>query len=139
MPVFSTQGLAKLNTCHPDLIQLFKEVVQTYDCKIYDGHRGQAAQDQAYKEKRSEVKWPNSKHNKTPSLAVDVLPYPISLDKLDKLNRLEWCQCYHFIGFVLATAKSLGIKVRAGGDWNGNLNIRDQNFYDLPHWELIQP
>jgi len=50
----------------------------------------------------------------------------------DDLNRF-----YFFGGFVLGIAKSMNIPLRYGGDWNGNMDIKDENFLDLGHFELI--
>lgn len=68
-------------------------------------------------------------HNKTPSLAVDVAPWPI--DWNDK-NRF-----YHFAGRVQGIAQMFNIKIRWGGDWDSDNDLKDQNFYDLPHFELV--
>ena len=73
--------------------------------------------------------YPNSKHNKLPSKAVDVAPYPIDWNDPDRF--------YHFAGYVRGIAEGMGIKIRWGGDWNGNFDLKDQNFYDLPHFELL--
>jgi peptidoglycan L-alanyl-D-glutamate endopeptidase CwlK len=35
-------------------------------------------------------------------------------------------------------ANTLGIKIRWGGDWNGDLQFRDEKFKDLPHFELVE-
>ena len=69
--------MAKLRTCDYRLQMLFEEVVKHYDCTILQGHRDKATQDAYFEAKKSKVKWPNSKHNSNPSLAVDVAPYPI--------------------------------------------------------------
>jgi hypothetical protein len=34
-------------------------------------------------------------------------------------------------------ASSMGIKIRWGGDWNGDWKVKDNHFDDLPHFELI--
>jgi peptidoglycan L-alanyl-D-glutamate endopeptidase CwlK len=60
---------------------------------------------------------------------VDVVPYPVDWSDLSRF--------YHFAGFVNATAIALGIAVRWGGDWNGDMRFREEKFKDLPHWELI--
>ena len=75
MPKYSTISKSRLVTCHQDLQTLFNEVIKYYDCTIVYGHRGEIAQNQAYAEGKSQLKWPNSKHNKWPSLAVDAAPY----------------------------------------------------------------
>ncbi len=72
----------------------------------------------------------SSKHNQNPSLAADVAPWP--LDWKDKER------FYHFAGRVSGIAQMLGIAIRWGGDWNGNNDLKDQTFYDLPHFELAQ-
>jgi hypothetical protein len=129
MPKFSTASIEKLNTCHPDLIRLFTEVVKHYDCTILCGQRGQAEQDEAFRTGKSQLVWPNSKHNQRPSLAVDVAPYPIDWKDRERF--------YHFAGFVKAMAITMGIKIRHGGDWDGDNDLKDQNFFDLPHFELL--
>ena len=129
MPQFGESSVKKLATCHPDLIRLFNEVIQRYDCTVTDGHRDKDAQDLAVARGLSKTPWPESKHNAVPSNAVDVVPYPIDWNDSSRF--------YHFAGFVLATAQQLGIKIRWGGDWNGDLKFRDEKFHDLPHWELL--
>ena len=129
MPSFSTHSRAKLNTCDGNLQRLFNEVVKTYDCTIIYGTRGEDIQNKLFDEGKSKVRYPNSKHNSFPSRAVDVVPYPVDWQDTDRF--------YHFGGYVLATAHRLGIGVRWGGDWDGDLDLKDQNFNDLAHWELI--
>ena len=133
MPKFSKSSLTRLSSCHPDLIALFKEVVKTWDCTIVCGHRGEEAQDIAYNTNRSQVKFPNSKHNVFPSSAVDVAPYyaGVGIDWEDKIGFA------YFAGYVQATAQRMGIRLRWGGDFNGDLRGRGQSFVDMPHWELI--
>lgn len=129
MPSFSERSTRELETCHPDLQILFQTVIRTYDCTIIKGHREQTEQDEAFRSGRSKLRFPLSKHNKMPSLAVDVSPYPIDWHDTKRF--------YHFAGYVLGTAESLGIKIRWGGDWNCNNDLSDQTFFDLPHFELV--
>jgi hypothetical protein len=42
---------------------------------------------------------------------------------------------YYFGGYVCGVAEELGIPIRWGGDWNGNRQVDDQSFDDLPHFE----
>lgn len=129
MPAFSKTGAERLATCHPDLQRLFNEVVKSWDCSIICGHRDKAAQDEAVRCKRSKEPWPKSKHNAVPSLAVDVLPYPFA-GWDDKESMAD------FAAFVKKLADQMGIKIRWGGDWNGNGDWRDERFLDMPHFEL---
>ena len=106
-------------------------MVKHYDCTVVWGHRGEADQNQFFAEGKSKVKYPDGKHNKLPAEAIDLVPY---------INgRLAWNtnQCYHFAGYVKATADRLGIPIRGGADWDGDTDINDQTFNDLTHFELI--
>lgn len=139
MPKFSATSKARLATCHPDLQRLFNKVIETYDCSILDGRRGKEEQNKAFDEGRSKVQYPNSNHNQTPSLAVDVAPYPViwpDEEKRPKEYVKDMARFYHFMGYVKAKADEMGIKIRCGGDWDGDFNFKDQNFDDLPHFEL---
>jgi hypothetical protein len=57
-----------------------------------------------------------------------VVPYPIDWDDRERFHL--------FSGFVLGIARSMGIKLRWGGDWNMNFEVDDNNFDDFPHFEL---
>lgn len=129
MNEFSKQSWARLETCHPDLQLLFQEVVKHYDCSILEGWRSEEDQNNAVHEGKSKTPWPESKHNTIPSSAVDVAPYPIQWNNLKRF--------YHFAGFVLATAKAMNIKIRWGGDWDSDMDLDDQDFNDLVHFELV--
>lgn len=120
MSEFSSVSTLRLETCHPDLQRLFNEVVKHYDCSILCGHRGEADQNAAFDSGNSPLQYPDSLHNKMPSLAVDVAPYPIDWDDIERFH--------HFAGFVEATALALGVKIKWGG--------RFKNF-DGPHFELV--
>ena len=126
---FSRRSKKKLREAHPLLQEIFHEVIKIIDCSVLEGHRGKDAQNRIFERGESKLRWPRSKHNKTPSLAVDVVPYPI--DWNDRESFL------FFAGIVKGVAHSKGIKIRWGGDWNSNNNFKDQSFHDLPHFELV--
>ena len=127
---FSKLSQTRLASCHPKLQDLFNEVIKTYDCTIICGYRSMEDQNKALADGKSKTGWPLSKHNIVPSMAVDVAPSP--LDWNDKEG------FYHFAGFVRATALYMGINIRWGGDWDGDFNLKDQNFFDLQHFELME-
>ena len=129
MPAFGKASQEKLATCDPRLQKVFNEVVKYFDCTVIEGHRGEAAQNKAFAEGKSKLKYPQSKHNKTPSLAADVLPYPIDWNDTNRMR--------YFAGFVVGIAATMGIKIRWGGDWNQNTELKDNSFNDLPHFELV--
>jgi peptidoglycan L-alanyl-D-glutamate endopeptidase CwlK len=128
MPEFSQKSLNKLNTCDERLQRIFHQVINFFDCTILEGHRGQLAQDRAYKEGKSQLKWPEGKHNKIPSIAVDVIPYPIDWNDRERMS--------YFAGFVKGIATSMNINIRWGGDWDSDTQVNDNNFDDLVHFEL---
>ena len=130
MPKFGKRSLKRLSTCDKKLQEVFNEVIKTVDCSVLEGNRHQTRQDLLYKEGKTKVKFPYGRHNASPSLAVDVCPYPI--DWFDR-------ERFHlFAGFVLGIAKSMGINLRWGGDWNMNWEVDDNKFDDFPHFELIK-
>lgn len=128
MPAFGKASQEKLATCDPRLQKVFNEVIKYFDCTVIEGHRGEAAQNKAFAEGKSKLKYPQSKHNKTPSLAADVLPYPIDWNDTNRMR--------YFAGFVVGIAATMGIKLRWGGDWNQNTELKDNSFNDLPHFEI---
>ena len=128
MPKFSKKSKEKLETCDDNLIELFNEVINTYDCTIIIGHRTKEEQDEAFRTGKSKLKFPHSKHNEEPSMAVDVAPCPIDWKNTKRF--------YHFAGYVQGIAEKLGIPIRWGGDWDSDRDLDDQNFMDLVHFEL---
>lgn len=128
MPKFGLASREALATCHPDLQRLFNEVIKHWDCKVLEGHRGKAAQNAAYAAGASQLKWPFGNHNKKPSTAVDVVPYPVDWDDIEGFVA--------FAFFVQGVAAALGIKIRWGGDWNKDRRYTDERFRDFPHFEL---
>lgn len=127
MPKFSKTSLARLATCHPDLQRLFNEVIKKVDVSIVCGIRGKEEQNMAFANHSSTLQWPKSKHNRIPSLAVDVIPYPEGYDNVTRFKEIAM--------IIKETAEELGIKVKWGGDW-GWKNGKQTGFVDRPHWEL---
>ncbi len=134
MPYFGKNSTKRLAECHPDLQLLFHEVIKHWNCAVITGRRKEQEQNQAYHEGRSKIKYPHSTHNKTPSRGADVIPW------FPKPPHIRWTDreaFYCFGGFVLGIAAKMGIKIRWGGDWDRDEELHDQNFFDLPHFELI--
>ena len=129
---YGKKSKERLATCCPELQAIFNEVIKTTDCSILCGRRDEADQTKAFNEGRSKVKWPDSKHNAIPpalSKAIDVAPYPIDWN--------DTARFYYFAGRVIGIAQAMGYKVRFGGDWDGDMDLKDQNFNDLPHFEYV--
>lgn len=118
---------------HAILVEVFDRALELapFDLSITDSYRGKAEQEAAFERGASKVRWPDSKHNRAPTHAGHLDPYPIDYD--DPLRY------YVLAGVVLAAAKQLGweSKLRWGGDWDRDLRLEEETFRDLAHWELI--
>ncbi len=159
MPQFSRSSRSKLATCHQDLQAIFTYVIDTYDCIVIRGYRSPERQYELYMKGREvtddgEVAITDkdeivtykdgihklSKHNHHPSFAVDVAPYfpdhpHIRWDDSDAMRILA--------GRVMGTADVLrryGLidhHIRWGGNWDRDMDLHDQTFMDLVHFEII--
>jgi peptidoglycan L-alanyl-D-glutamate endopeptidase CwlK len=78
----------RLASCHSDLYRLIVLVSKgidegdlsyagVKDMTVLCGYRGEAEQNKAVADGASKTPWPKSKHNRVPSDAVDVAPFPI--------------------------------------------------------------
>jgi len=134
MPSYSKSSRKKLETCHQDLQTIFNYVIKYWDNTIICGHRTKEEQDDVYEKGYSQVKYPNSKHNSFPSMAVDSVPYPINWTNTDRMKV--------YVGFVLGVAammKSNGQiehHLVSGLDWDSDTFLKDHTFHDHPHFQL---
>lgn len=129
MPIFGQASTRKLETCHKDLIAVCELVIETYDFTVLEGHRSGKRQDELFRQGKSKLKAGQSKHNQSPSLAVDICPWPIDWEDLNRFFFLS--------GMMFQGAADLDIKIRWGMDWNQNFDFKDQSFFDAPHFELV--
>lgn len=120
MPTFSKSSAEKLATCDKRLQDLFNEVVKIQDCTVTCGYRGEKEQNEAFKAGFSRKLFPHGQHNKMPSLAVDVVPYPIDYKDEERLR------CFSLL--VKDVADKMGIEIESGADWT--------DFPDLPHYQV---
>ena len=134
MAIFSKRSIGRLNSCHPDLIILFEEVVIGFDCTIIQGHRGEKEQNEAFNKGNSKLKYPKGNHNSIPSTAIDVSPFPIDWKDRERFH--------YFAGYVMGVAyrlhqeKAIHNRIRFGGDWDRDNNLKNNKFDDLVHFEL---
>jgi len=126
---FGLKSKANLLSCHPDLQRLLYEAIKYVDFSVTCGHRSMQDQQDAYNSGKSEVEWPNSKHNSYPSMAVDVAPYPIDWEDEESFTLLA--------GIIYGISTQMGIDIRLGADWDGDLKISEHKFKDRPHIELV--
>ena len=128
MPRYSKKSKERLSSCDKRLQDVFHEVIKYVDCSILEGHRSKERQNKLYDEGRTKVKYPNGRHNSSPSKAVDVTPYPVDWKDRERQTL--------FAGFVLGIARGMGIRLRWGGDWDMDLQVMDNRFDDFPHFEV---
>lgn len=125
MGSFSKISRERLATCHLNLQRLMNLSVENspIDFIIACGYRNQEDQDKAYAQGYSKVKWPNGKHNKNPSCAVDIAPYVNGMVVWDDITLF-----HKLADHIKGVAYALDIDVEWGGDWKG--------FVDFPHWQI---
>ena len=120
MPTLNQSSLNHLKSCDPRLSKVAHECIKTFDFQVICGHRSKAAQDKAVREKKSKAKWPTSKHNKTPSLAMDCTPRPLDWNNIESFKTMA--------KHMKAAASKVGVPIKWGGDFKG--------FFDGPHFEI---
>ena len=128
MPYFGRKSKERLNTCESNLQKVFNEVIKHVDCSVLEGHREKDRQNKLFKEGKTKVKYPDGRHNRQPSSAVDVTPYPVDWEDRERQTL--------FAGFVIGVASQMGINLRWGGDWDQDFQVVDNRFDDFPHFEL---
>ncbi len=143
---FGNSSTTKLLTCHEDLQKVLHLAItrSRIDFGISEGHRSLARQNQLFDEGKSQIDGikKKGKHNFDPSMAVDIYVYHPDLETRRKLVYDKASLCY-IAGVIISCAEDLQEKeeithkVRWGGNWDKDAVIlQDQNFDDLPHFEL---
>ena len=136
MANFSKKSKEKLSTCHIDIQRVLNESIKEIDFVIICGSRTPEEQFELFKQGRVlqgntwvktgstvtniDGKTKKSMHNYSPSLAVDIMPYPIDWNDLGRIKVLS--------EVILRKAKELGINLSWGGNW--------KSFKDYPHYQL---
>lgn len=120
---FGTRSQAALETCDERLQLVAHRAIQVIDFSVLCGHRGREAQEDAFEGGYSKLRWPHSIHNRLPSQAFDLAPYPISWTKADEWRFIE------LAGVVLRAAHELGVPL----DWGFHLWG-----WDMPHFQIRQ-
>lgn len=138
----SAERLSKL--AYP-LQFVLMDAIKVMDFSIIETARDKQTQDNYYKTGLSQLKYPESMHNKTPALAFDIYPYvkgigaltlhPLQIERIADERKVSlreaeiWSrnQYYKLNGVIMACAKARDVQLTWGGDW--------KTFIDLPHYE----
>ncbi|MBT7930037.1 M15 family metallopeptidase [Candidatus Peregrinibacteria bacterium] len=125
MPRFGSRSRRRLKGVDTKLVNVLNETIKLMDITVIEGVRSKKRQAELLKKGATKVKY--SKHME--GKAVDVAPYPIQWKDRER---------FHYMGGIIrGVASQMGVKVRWGGDWDSDGEIKDNNFDDLVHIELV--
>jgi peptidoglycan L-alanyl-D-glutamate endopeptidase CwlK len=138
---FSKKSLDNLVGVHPDLRDLVQEAMalQIMDFAVNEGLRDLRRQSDLFAAGKSKTM--NSKHLKQPDgfgHAVDLYPSPIDMVAVNKGSAKEIIRFGVLYGIIATLAAKNKIKIRWGGDWDGDGQTLDHTFFDAPHIELVK-
>ena len=133
MNKFGEKSWLALDTAETVLQEIALRVLKIKDHSILKGHRTESEQNAAWHSGRSQLLWPNGKHNSLPSNAIDVQTYP--RPALDSDLREEQ---YYLLGLYVGIAHEMGLELITGADWDNDGEVSDNGFDDLFHVELME-
>jgi len=135
MAKFGKLSLERLATCDERIQKVMNEAIKHYDFTVLYGYRTPAEQFELFKQGRTltngvwkvtgktvtqlDGKTKMSNHNSNPSKAIDVAPFPI-----------DWNNIQRFLDMakvIKESAKTVGVEITYGGDWK---------MKDYPHFEV---
>ena len=123
---FGRRSRKRLEGVDAKLVNVLNELIKIMDVTVIEGVRSEKRQLELLKKGATKVKY--SKHMS--GKAVDIAPYPIDWEDRER---------FHYMGCMLrGIGQQLGIRVRWGGDWDSDGEIKDNNFDDLVHVEILE-
>jgi peptidoglycan L-alanyl-D-glutamate endopeptidase CwlK len=133
MASYGNASRGRLESAHPDLRRWAERLILRFDHTVVCAHRGEEDQEEAFRNGKSKVHYPDSRHNVYPSLALDLAPWDAYRGVID------WDHPKRFIllaGMGLELAQSMELPITWGGDWDCDTFMRDHDFKDYPHYQL---
>ena len=133
---YGEKSLEHIRKLHKDLQLILGEAIKYVDITVIDSHRDEDTQNKYFKEGKSKVKFPNSKHNKFPSMAVDIIPLKFPN------NFKDWAKFAYMIGIIKGISEemykngTIKHRLRFGLDFNRDGILFNDSFVDAPHIEL---
>ena len=116
---WSFKSKQAMETLDPKLVFLCNKLADIFDLSVLWGYRDEDQQTDIH-DRGLGLPWPTSNHNVSPSRAVDIVPFPVNWDKVDRFDEM--------IGAAYAIAKEGGFRIRSGKYFS---NV------DYSHLELI--
>ena len=121
---FGKRSRKRLKGVDAKLVNVLNELIKIMDVTVIEGLRSAERQKELLAKGATKVKY--SKHME--GKAVDIAPYPIDWEDRER---------FHYMGgMVRGIEKALNLKVRWGGDWDSDGEIKDNSFDDLVHIEI---
>jgi len=137
---FGARSLRNLEEVHPLLANGCHNAIRIspVDFAIICGRRGESVQNDYYARGLSKVQFPDSQHNKSPSMALDFAPWPIDWNDSLAFARVAGIiqACVHDIIRTSTMVDWKKLTTRWGGDWDRDGSSRDQSFMDIGHLEI---
>ena len=124
MPRFGRRSRDRLKGVNAKLVNVLNELIKIMDVTIIEGVRSKERQAELLEKGATKVKYSRHMEGK----AVDLAPYPIDWNDRER---------FHYMGgMVRGIGQQLGVKIRWGGDWDSDGEIKDNKFDDLVHVEI---
>lgn len=142
MPKFGNKSKEVLSWANPELRKVMEEAIKYVDFSVLESIRTEEQHNLNVQNGKSKTTWDKSKHRprldnegRFTSWAIDIAPYPIDWNNYERF--------IYVAGFIMCCAERLYTqgkithKLRWGGDFNMNLNPKDDSFKDGGHFELL--
>lgn len=134
---YGKKSRQQLDTCDPRLIEIFEEAIKYVDITIIQGHRTPKQHAGYLASGATKVPYEKTMHRFNPSKAIDAAPWPIPGGASWGAKWKDRVKFYELAAIIRLIAAQKGIKIRWGGDWDGDYDYWDQTFDDLVHFELV--
>lgn len=126
---FSKRSLDNLKNVDQRLVDICNELIKEIDFTVIEGYRTLERQKELFDTGFSKIDGikKKGKHNYSPSLAIDIIPYKKGHNPFD--GSVESTEMFKELNKSFdKVAKKLGIKYEWGGNW--------KTFVDLPHYQV---
>ncbi len=121
---FGKRSRKRLEGVDAKLVNVLNELIKIMDVTVIEGLHSAERQKELLAKGATKVKYSKELEGKR----VDIAPYPIDWEDRER---------FHYMGgMVRGIAKALNLKVRWGGDWDSDGEIKDNSFDDLVHIEI---
>ena len=125
---FSQRSLDNLKNVDERLVRICNELIKRVDFTVIEGFRSLERQKELYDKGFSKIDGisKKGKHNYSPSLAIDIIPYKKGHNPFDGSKESD-IMFDNLAKEFKQVAKELGINITWGGDWK---------MRDYPHFQL---